>query len=49
MGLEGRARFFPSQSVSLRSPAFGFTETGSTGRWGDYSAVMTFGVPIGMR
>jgi hypothetical protein len=46
IGVEGRARFFPSQSISLRSPAFGFTETGSTGRTTDYSALVTFGVPI---
>jgi len=49
VGVEGRARFFPSQSISLVSPAFGFTETGSTGRWGDYSAVFTFSAPIGWR
>jgi hypothetical protein len=46
----GRRRprpIFPSQSISLRSPAFGFTETASTGRTTDYSAMFTFGVPIG--
>ncbi|MBI1867859.1 MAG: hypothetical protein HYS06_06145 [Methylocystis sp.] len=46
VGVEGRVRFFPSQSISLTSPAFGFTETGSTGRTTDYSALFTFGVPI---
>jgi hypothetical protein len=46
VGVEGRARFFPSRSISLRSPAFGFTETGSTGRTTDYSALVTFGVPV---
>jgi hypothetical protein len=46
VGVEGRARFFPSQSISLRSPAFGFTETGSIGRTTDYSALITFGVPF---
>lgn len=46
VGVEGRARFFPSQSISLRSPAFGFTETGSTGQTADYSALVTFGVPL---
>ncbi|MBI2716658.1 MAG: tRNA (N6-threonylcarbamoyladenosine(37)-N6)-methyltransferase TrmO [Rhizobiales bacterium] len=48
VGVEGRARFFPSQSISLRSPAFGFTETGSTGRTIDYSALITFGVPFAL-
>lgn len=46
VGVEGRARFFPSQSISLRSPAFGFVETGSTGRTTDYSGMVTFAVPI---
>lgn len=46
VGIEGRARFFSSQSIGLRSPTFGFTETGSTGRTTDYSALITFGVPI---
>jgi opacity protein-like surface antigen len=46
IGVEGRARFFPSQSISLRSPAFGFTETGSTGSTTDYSGMVTFAVPI---
>jgi hypothetical protein len=49
VGVEGRARFFPSQSISLRSPTFGFTETGSTGRTTDYSALVTFGVPFSTR
>ncbi len=48
VGVEGRARFFPSQSISLRSPAFGFTETGSAGRTTDYSALLTFAVPFGI-
>jgi opacity protein-like surface antigen len=48
VGVEGRARFFPSQSISLRSPAFGFVETGTTGRTTDYSALVTFGVPLSM-
>lgn len=48
VGVEGRARFFPEESISLTSPAFGFTETGTTGRWGDYSTVMMFGVPLTM-
>lgn len=43
---ESRARFFPSQSISLRSPAFGFIETGSTEPTTDYSAMLTFGVPL---
>lgn len=47
VGVEGRARFFPSQAIDLRSPAFGFVETGSTGRTTDYSAMFTFSVPIG--
>jgi hypothetical protein len=46
IGLEGRVRFFPSQSVSLRSPSFGFTETGRIGRTTDYSVLVTFGVPF---
>jgi hypothetical protein len=46
VGIEGRARFFPSQSISLRSPVFGFTETGSTGRTTDYSALITFSAPL---
>ncbi len=49
VGIEGRARFFPSQSISLRSPAFGFVETGSIGRTTDYSALVTFGVPFNIR
>lgn len=49
VGIEGRARFFPSQSISLPSPVFGFTETGSTGRTTDYSAFVTFSVPFGAR
>jgi hypothetical protein len=47
VGVEGRARFFPSQSISLRSPVFGFTETGSTGSTTDYSALVTLSVPVG--
>lgn len=39
VGVEGRARFFSSQSIDLRSPVFGFTETGSTGSTTDYSAM----------
>jgi hypothetical protein len=46
VGVEGRARFFPSQSISLRSPAFGFVETGSTGSTTDYSVQATFSVPV---
>lgn len=46
LGVEGRARFFPSESVHLTSPSFGFTETGATGRTTDYSALVTFSVPI---
>jgi hypothetical protein len=46
VGVEGRARFFPSQSINLTSPVFGFTETGSTGRPTEYSALVTFGVPF---
>ena len=49
VGVEGRARFFPSQSIGLRSPAFGFVETGSTGRTTDYSALVTFSVPLLIR
>ena len=44
VGIEGRARFFPSQSVSLRSPVFGFTETGSTARTTDYSVLINASV-----
>lgn len=46
VGVEGRARFFPSASVDLRSPTFGFVETGSTGRTTEYGGVLTFGVPL---
>ena len=46
VGVEGRARFFSSQSINLRSPAFGFTETGSTGSTTDYGAFVSFGVPL---
>jgi hypothetical protein len=46
VGIEGRARFFSSQSIGLRSPAFGFTETGSTGSTTDYSALITISTPI---
>lgn len=46
VGVEGRARFFSGQSIDLRSPAFGFTETGSTGSTVDYSAMLNFSVPI---
>ena len=46
IGVEGRARFFPSQSISLTSPAFGFTETGRIGRTTDYSVLFTLGVPL---
>ena len=35
VGVEGRARFFPSESISLRSPGFGFTETQAAGRTTD--------------
>jgi len=45
-GVEGRARFFSSQSVSVPSAAFAFTETGSTGSTTDYSVMLNFGVPI---
>lgn len=48
VGVEGRARFFSSQSIGLRSPAFGFVETGSTGNTVDYSAMVNFSVPINM-
>jgi hypothetical protein len=47
VGIEGRARFFPSQSISLTSPVFGFTEAGSTGSTTDYSAQVTLSVPMG--
>ncbi len=47
VGIEGRARFFPSQSINLLSPVFGFTETGRTGSTTDYSALVTMSVPIG--
>lgn len=46
VGVEVRARFFPSESVSLTSPAFGFTETGSTGSTTNYSVMFNFSVPI---
>lgn len=46
VGVEGRARFFSGQSIDLRSPVFGFTETGSTGSTVDYSAMFNFSVPI---
>jgi hypothetical protein len=46
VGIEGRARFFPSQSNSLHSIAFAFEERGSTGSTTDYSAQVTFSVPI---
>jgi len=46
VGVEGRARFFPSESISLVSPAFGFEETGSTGRTTDYSVLFVISVPI---
>jgi hypothetical protein len=46
VGVEGRARFFSSQSIDLRSPVSGFTETGSTGSAVDYSAMFNFSVPI---
>ena len=49
VGVEGRTRFFTSQSISLTSPVFGFTETGSTGRTTDYSFLVTLGVPITIR
>lgn len=49
IGVEGRARFFPAQSISLTSPVFGFTETGNTGSTTDYSALVTFGVPFAVR
>ena len=48
VGIDGRVRFFPSQSVSVPSAVFPFTETGSTGRTTDYSAMVTFGVPLTM-
>lgn len=48
VGIDGRVRFFPDQSISLRSPAFGFTETGSTGRTTDYSVLATFSAPFTM-
>ena len=46
IGIEGRARFFQSQSTSLLSPVFGFTETGSTGSTTDYSALVTLSMPL---
>lgn len=46
VGVEGRARFFSSESIGLRSPVFGFTETGSTGSTVDYSAMFNFSVPV---
>jgi len=49
VGIEGRARFFRSRSVSLLSPAFGFTETGSTGRTTDYSVLLTVGFPFAIK
>lgn len=45
VGVEGRFRFFPSQSVSVPS-VFGFTENGSTGSTFDYSAMVTVSVPF---
>jgi hypothetical protein len=47
VGIEGRARFFPSQSNSLHSIAFAFEERGSTGSTTDYSAQVTLSVPMG--
>jgi hypothetical protein len=46
IGIEGRARFFQSQSTGLLSPVFGFTETGSTGSTTDYSALVTLSMPL---
>jgi hypothetical protein len=48
IGVEGRARFFPSESISLRAPAFGFTETGRTGRTTDYSVLFILSVPLAL-
>ena len=48
LGVEGRARFFPSESVDLTSPSFGFTETGKTGDTTDYSVLTTFSTPFTM-
>jgi hypothetical protein len=46
IGIEGKARFFPSKSISLTSPVFGFTETVSTGATTDYSALVTLSMPL---
>jgi hypothetical protein len=46
IGIEGKARFFPPKSISLTSPVFGFTETGSTGAATDYSALVTLSMPL---
>ena len=45
-GIEGRARFFASEALSLTSPAFGFTETAGTGPTADFSVRLTLGVPV---
>lgn len=48
VGVEGRVRFFPSQSVSVPSAGFPFTETGSTGSTTDYGAMIVFSTPLTM-
>ncbi len=49
MGIEARARIFRAGSIDLVSPAFGFTETGATGRTIDYSVLFTAGIPFAIR
>jgi hypothetical protein len=50
IGVEGRARFFPFDSINLRSPAIDFVETGSASQTAmDYSVLVTFGVPLVLR
>ncbi len=44
--VNGKMRFFRSQFIGLRSPAFGFTEFGHTGRSRSVTVTMGFGVPF---
>ena len=46
IGVNGTMRFFPSQSIAVRSPAFGFTEFARTGRKPSFSVMTNVSVPF---
>ena len=45
-GIDTRLRWYPSQAVNLRSPAFGFTETGSVAASTNQTIMLKLAVPL---